>query len=341
MHENDSAVFGRSNCSSILRQTAYEFLQTDKRLGKRLAYLTISGSIAYGTNQEDSDLDLRGFAVESRDSLLLGNAFEQVEDRETDTVVYGLRKFFGLLAACNPNTIEMLGTKPEHVVFMTDIGKLVREHVDIFLSKRAYQSFAGYATDQLRRLQNALAHDSYPEEEKERHILASIQSMMLATKSEYGLFGGEASFEILPSEQEDRTTEICISLHANQIPLRRFLAMNSALSTMLRNYGKLNHRNRKKDERHLRKHAMHLVRLYLTGIDILEGRGIHTYREKDLSMLRDIRSGKVSFDEVFRMADGYRESMQESYQKSKLPDSPDIDAIHRLLLRVYHEMDGA
>ena len=46
--------------------------------------------------------------------------------------------------------------------------------------------------------------------------------------------------------------------------------------------------NRKKDENHLHKHAMHLIRLYLTGIDILEGRGVVTYREKDLPLLKKI-----------------------------------------------------
>ena len=35
-------------------------------------------------------------------------------------------------------------------------------------------------------------------------------------------------------------------------------------------YDKAGHRNHKKDDDHLNKHAMHLVRLLMTGIEILE-----------------------------------------------------------------------
>ncbi|MBQ4495775.1 MAG: nucleotidyltransferase domain-containing protein, partial [Selenomonadaceae bacterium] len=117
----------------------------------------------------------------------------------------------------------------------------------------------------------------------------------------------------------------------------KFLAMNSSLTTMLNNYDKLNHRNRKKDDEHLNKHAMHLVRLYLTGIDILEGRGVITYREKDLPLLRKIRAGEVPFEDIFKMADEFEEQMLSAYKNSKLPDNPDVAKIDKLLLEIYHE----
>lgn len=310
----------------ILQRAEYNFLREDPRLGKNIAYLTLAGSIAYGTNTEQSDTDIRGFAVESVDDLLTGKAFEQVEDRTTDTVIYGLRKFFHLCAGGNPNVIELLGTKPEHILYMNEVGKKVRDNAEIFLSKRAFKSFAGYATAQLRRLQNALAHDSYPEREKNQHILKSIESMMISNREDYEAI----SFKLTDEE-------ILISVDAKELPLRKFLAMNSSLTTMLNNYDKLNHRNRKKDDEHLNKHAMHLVRLYLTGIDILEGRGVITYREKDLPLLRKIRAGEVPFEDIFKMADEFEAQMSSAYKNSKLPDNPDVARIDKLLLEIYGE----
>lgn len=194
------------------------------------------------------------------------------------------------------------------------------------MAKRAFKSFAGYATAQLRRLQNALAHDSYPEREKNQHILKSIESMMMTNREDYEAI----SFKLTDEE-------ILISVDAKELPLRKFLAMNSSLTTMLNNYDKLNHRNRKKDDEHLNKHAMHLVRLYLTGIDILEGRGVITYREKDLPLLRKIRAGEVPFEDIFKMADEFEEQMLSAYKNSKLPDNPDVAKIDKLLLEIYHE----
>ena len=320
---------------NFLNKVEYNFLREDERLGNNIAYLTISGSIAYGTNIATSDIDVRGFAVESINTILTGKNFEQVEDLKTDTVVYGLRKFFKICSQCNPNAIEMLGTKPEHILYIDDVGKKVRDNAEIFLSKLAYKTFLGYATAQLRRLQNAMAHDTYAQIEKERHILKSIQSMMLSSQNEYALENSSIQFEILDSPREDFDKEIFITINAERLPLRNFLAMNHGLTTLLNNYAKLNHRNRKKDENHLHKHAMHLIRLYKTGIDILNGRGIRTYREEDLPLLRKIRSGEISLDDVFKMADEYEEKIFDAYKNSTLPDFPDESKIDKLLIEIY------
>jgi len=65
------------------------------------------------------------------------------------------------------------------------------------------------------------------------------------------------------------------------------------MSNVVKNYSKLNHRNNKKDEPHLNKHAMHLIRLLITGTEVLEGKGINTYREKEREFLLDIRKGNT------------------------------------------------
>ena len=322
------------NFADAIKQPEYEFLHDPSKIRGTLCYLTVSGSYAYGTNNENSDLDIRGVAIEERDDLLLGNGMEQYEDKKTDTVVYGLQKFVSICRNCNPNALEMLGTRPEHVLYMDSVGQLLRDNIEIFLSKKAYQTFAGYATSQLRRIQNAMAHDSYPEEEKERHIKKSIDNMMLFVKDEYDLHEGTFDFDITDGEDGPR---LVASVSVEKMPLRKFIDVNSHLYTLLRNYDKLNHRNRKKDEAHLRKHAMHLVRLYLTGIDILRGNGVHTYREKDLPLLRDIRAGKIPMEEVFKMAEDFEAEIKDAYLTSRLPATPDNKAIDNLLLRIYRE----
>ena len=322
------------NFSEAIKQPEYEFLHDPSKIRGKLCYLTVSGSYAYGTNNENSDLDIRGIAIENRDDLLLGNGMEQYEDKVTDTVVFGLQKFVSICRGGNPNALKMLGTRPEHILFMDDAGKLLRDNIELFLSKKAYQTFAGYATSQLRRIQNAMAHDSYPEAEKERHIKKSIDNMMLFVKDEYSVHEGTFDFAIA---DEEMNPHLVVSVNVNNMPLRKYNDINSHLYTMLRNYDKLNHRNRKKDEAHLRKHAMHLVRLYLTGIDILRGNGVQTYRKKDLTLLRDIRAGKIPMEKVFRLAEDFEAEIKDAYLDSKLPAMPDQKAIDNLLLRIYRK----
>lgn len=314
----------------MIKSPEYDFLRTNEHLGKNIIYLTVSGSRAYGTNNENSDTDIRGVAIERPVEIYGNKTFEQVEDRNTDTVIYALKKYVYLCQGCNPNVIEMLGTREQDIIYINDIGRMLRDNVSLFLTKKAYATFAGYATMQLRRLQNALAHDSYNDEEKEHHILKSIQSMMMNAKNEYELEKGTIDF-IIPDDEN----EIKVNVDMKKLSLRRFLALNSDLNNMLRNYSKLNHRNNKKDELHLRKHAMHLIRLYLTGIDILENEQIITYRENDLPMLRAIRSGDIPFNDVFKMADEYEAIMKKAYENSKLPEDVDVDKINNLLISIY------
>ncbi len=320
-----------SSFDELLVRPEYRFFKTEPRL-KGLCYVTVSGSRAYGTNVESSDLDVRGVVVEDSDDLFLGRPLDTFENHATDTVVYGLRKLVSLLCDCNPSVVELFGTKEEHVLYCDNVGRKLRDNIGLFLSKRAFHSFAGYATQQLRRLQNALAHDSYPKEDKEKHIRASIENMMYALKNQYDLAGGEFVFDTVGNGDD---TEVVVTVRADKMPLRKFSAVNASLHTMVRNYDKLNHRNRKKDDAHLRKHAMHLVRLYLEGSEILRGEGIHTYREDDLSLLRKIRSGEVPIGDVFDMVGELEAKINEAYKTSPLPDAPNRAKVDEFLLSVY------
>lgn len=150
----------------FLANKDYAFLTEDPALGDNVILLTYGGSHAYGTNIATSDTDIRGITFNPIESLLGNTEFEQFEDRNTDTVIYGLNKMIDLLLSCNPNCIEILGCKPEHYFIISPEGQLLLDNRKIFLSRRAIKTFGGYANSQLRRLQNALARDSYPQAEK-------------------------------------------------------------------------------------------------------------------------------------------------------------------------------
>ena len=75
-----------------LKLKEYDFLRTDKNLGNNTILLTLGGSHAYGMDKEDSDLDVRGIALNSKEEILLAKDFEQVVDEPTDTTIYSFNK---------------------------------------------------------------------------------------------------------------------------------------------------------------------------------------------------------------------------------------------------------
>ena len=109
---------------------------------------------------------------------------------------------------------------------------------------------------------------------------------------------------------------------------------------MVNNYEKLNHRNNKKDDNHLNKHAMHLIRLYLMCLDILEKEEIVTYREKEREFLLDIRNGYFQNDdgtyksEFFDLVSEYDKRLKYAKENTSLPKSPNMKQIENFVMDV-------
>ena len=322
-----------------LASKEYEFLRTDKHLGKNIIFLTTGGSYAYGTNVETSALDIRGIAVETSCEILGSSSFEQFENRETDTVIYGLRKILKLMLNCNPNVLEMLGTKDEHIFICNKYGKMIKDNTNLFLSKRAIQSFGGYASAQLRRLQNALARDNYPQKEKEIHMLNTIKTQIATMKDRYEVFSKEnLNIYIDKSKKEDFESELFIDVNFKHYPLRDFKNIYAEMSNVINDYDKLNHRNSKKDANHLNKHAMHLIRLFIMGTELLEGRGINTYRENDREFLLKIRNGEFSYSEIFEMVNDYEKKFDYAAENTCLKDNPDNEVAEELMIAINRDV---
>lgn len=313
----------------------YAFLNSTIFRNHPIQYLTLAGSISYGTNNENSDIDIRGVFLESLDELLsIETRQKHVIDTPTDTTLYSLQEFIKLLCNCNPNVIELLGVNKEHVIYENDLIKSLKNNYSMFLSKKAYFSFAGYANAQLRRLQNALAHDTYDSLEKEQHILKTIQYELNRAESDFNVLNNQ--YKLYIDSSSDNESEIYIDINAQHVPLRNLIARTNQLHATIRNFDKLNHRNRKKDTNHLNKHAMHLIRLFFTGIDILQNGIIKTYRPPhELSLLRDIRNGLIPYNDIFKLADELDHKLKNIAGTCKLPDEPDMNKINTWLKNTY------
>ena len=325
----------------ILQQTEYGFIKTNEHLGRHVILLGLAGSYAYGTNIETSDIDIRGIALNRKSDLIGLTQFDQYVDEDTDTVIYAFNKIVTLLLGCNPNTIELLGLKPEHYLYLNDSGRLLLDNRKLFLSKRAIQSFGGYADAQLRRLQNALARDTFPQSEKEQHILNSVRNAMHDFNHRYRHFeNGSLELFIDKAMNPELDTEIFVNASMTHYPLRDYECMWNTMANVVRDYEKIGKRNKKKDDLLLNKHAMHLVRLFMMALDILEKGEIHTYREKEHNLLMDIRFGKYqkedgTFHESFyEMLTDFEKRLHYAAENTDLPEEPDMEKVQELVMTI-------
>ena len=326
------------NIKKLLKTTEYDFLRTNEHLGENTILLTLGGSHAYGTSKETSDVDIRGIAANSKKDNLLMQDFEQVIDNPTDTTIYSLHKMLGLLANNNPNTIEILGCKPEHYFHKSIIGQSLLDNADMFLSKRAINTFGKYAESQLRRLENKTLLE-LEEKRRQEHIKKTIEKAWYAIEERYAEFSktDHINIEVFATpNNEERDHDLFITTVLSKYPLRDCRAILSEIDAIVRSFDKLGDRNAKamaKDK--IGKHSMHLLRLYMMCIDLLEKHEIITYREDEHDLLMSIRNDEfldekgIPTKEFYKIVDEYERRLEIAAARTTLPDRPDFERIEK------------
>lgn len=324
-----------SEIKSKLHSSEYDFLRSDLNLGENIILLGLGGSHAYGMNNENSDLDIRGIATNSFHNMLIGNDFEEVVNVETDTTVYSFDKMIKLLCSCNPNTIEILGLKPEHYLYLAPVGQALIDNRSMFLSKRAVHSFGGYANTQLRRLENKAAR-LVSQSQMEANILKSIEHAYVDFKEKYFYMPSDAiKLYIDAAINEDYDSEIFMDISLKHYPLRDYRSMWNDIHNIVKSYNKIGKRNEKAiSHDKLGKHMAHLVRLYLMCFDILEKGEIITYREKEHDFLMRIRNGyyldeqRQPTREFYEIVDALEDHLDYLKDHTYLPDSVDMKRVN-------------
>ncbi len=304
------------NFKKIIESKEYDFIRTNPILKDNILFLTISGSYSYGTNINTSDIDIRGVVLDRKSDLLGLTNFEQYFDPETDTVIYSLKKFLKLAKDCNPNIIEMLFCNKEHYLYISPLGKMILDNKHLFLTTKAIYSFTGYANAQLNRLENALCRDVLKEEEKLRHINRSIENVINSFDSKYNL-PKDSIKTYVGQSNEGSNLELLVDFNLKKYPLSNLKSEINEMTNVLRDYNNtVGQRNKKKDDIHLNKHMMHLIKLYLMCNEILEYNDLHTYRKEHV-LLMDIRNGKYR-DENGYLKKEFHDLLNELQNKFEL-----------------------
>ena len=137
----------------------------------QLQYEVIMGSNAYGVSSDKSDMDIYGFCIPNRNIVFVENhirnfdtynrSFEQYQQhhvmdesvpQEFDFTIYNVAKYFRLCADGNPNMIDSLFVPRRCITHTTAVGELVRENRHLFLSKKCWHTFKGYAYSQMHKM---------------------------------------------------------------------------------------------------------------------------------------------------------------------------------------------
>lgn len=325
--------------------------------------ITRHGSRAYGTSTPESDEDFKGIAIPPKEYFLGSQKnFEQAELKDPDTVIYDIRKFFNLAAACNPNIIEVLHTDPSDHILVDPIGRIILENKDKFLSKRIKHTFMGYSIAQLKRIKTHRRWLMNPPKSVPTRAECGLPEQTLIPKDQLMAAEAEIKKEIdrfqfdfmedlsspmriaVSNAMAEMLAELKITSDQHWMAAARKVGLTDNFIELMQKEREYNGKKRefdqyqdwKKNRNHKRfiledkfgydtKHAYHLVRLIRMCREILlTGKVI--VKRHDFQELLDIRNGAWEYDRLIEFAEMEDKALQIIYNESMiLPKTPDFD----------------
>lgn len=124
------------------------------------------GSVAHGTAGDAiDDVDVGGVFVAPITNYFGLTRIEHIERigicGKYDFAIFELRKYIGLLLKSNPNVLSLLWLPQNLYIIQNDWGKVLIENRCLFMSKRLYKTFGGYAYGQLHRMTRLCTNQAY------------------------------------------------------------------------------------------------------------------------------------------------------------------------------------
>lgn len=357
---------------TMLKLDDIKFQKNNEWIKDNILYLGIHGSHCYGLANENSDIDVRGIAFGKRSHYFgISESFSQWSCSEPyDATIFEIKKFFTLASKCNPNALEIIFVNPEHMIHVTEAGKILIQNRNIFLSKKIRYTLSGYAFSQLKRLNNhyhwlinppthlptreEFGLPSYNELQKDKiNIAFSIIQDDFAN--------WDFDWQIL--EPEDRIAlQNSILNHLTKYHLTEdilfnrggaFYNFNSDFMELLRqerkyrsalqtwkDYNKWKEtRNEKRAALEAKfgydsKHASHLMRLMKMCEEVLTTGQLNVNRSNiDAPELIDIKTnGAITYEELIKWAEQQEAKIATLYnQCTILPNSADMNQVNAIL----------
>lgn len=301
-------------------------------------FLSVAGSVAYGVSSDSSDVDVFGFAIPKKSEVFPHTAgeipnfgppkkrFEQwqqygVQDvngltgekTKYDFTIFGIVKLFNLAMQNNPNIIDSLFVPDRFIMHSTQVGNLVRLNRKVFLSKRCYERYKGYAYSQLKKVQ----------------VSSNAPDLM-------EVLGFEQANNIPHSVKfEDVEREISNRIEGKE----RSKTLAHLSGKTIAKYYDVYHKGMAKSKRfedrkifgYETKLVYHIVRLMLHCKQLLTDRDIKF--EENKTVLREIRSGERKFNTLRYWFSEEEKVLDRTFYRSTLPLDVNEEEVKSLLIK--------
>lgn len=309
-----------------------EFAQNNKILE------VVIGSHLYGTATETSDYDYLGIFMPPEEAIFglspvsevnLGTESKDESGKNTaeavDCKYYEFRRILRLMLQNNPNCLEPLYAPDTAIVFCNDIGRELLANADLFPYRGALGRFIGYAHGQKHKMIV-----------KDEHFFTLRDAASELPKLHDKLPIDEAAFKV-----PNIIKPVTIDRHGKTVTTQRRYAIGDlnfpegvtlhyVLAKIEERLAKIGNRSSLVLQHGFdTKFAGHLIRILLELEELLEtGRLVFPLR--DATLLREIRKGQYTCDQVITMANEMETRCEKAKETSPLPNEARFNEVEEL-----------
>lgn len=177
-----------------------------------LLFKVISGSKSFGLDTPTSDTDIKGVYYLPKDQFFGLEYIPQISNETNDEVYYELGRFVELLLKNNPNILEILATPEDCVLYKHPLMEQFR--IEDFLSKLCKETFASYATTQIRKARGLKKKIVNPLEKEKKSLLDFCYVMPVGT---VGTVGTSRDLSVHPNPSvQSNPSALPLSIPAQQ-----------------------------------------------------------------------------------------------------------------------------
>jgi len=331
----------------------------------------VTGSHLYGNSTPESDVDTRGVFIPDRRYFLgFMNRTKQFEDKVSDTTFMEIRQFLNLALDCNPNIIEWLFVPEKDWIVSSEEWERIVEKRDLFLSKKARYTFAGYAFSQLRRIKRHRSWLLHPPKKKPlRSDYGLPEDKKLVGADQIGAFNAilahyfeeikqhhklklqleemQETRDFLSVFQSSKTMDVKMAGSVMSVSDNFLAALdkekryNQALRewNQYQNWKKNRNPERAELERRFgfdSKHGSHLYRLLGECEELLTKKTL-VFPRPDAKLLLDIKNGCWNYETLMEKIGDIDARFDKLYKESPLPKNPDRVAVDNLCIELVEE----
>lgn len=310
-----------------------ELIKPPNFLCTNTMYLTRMGSIAYGVSSNNSDIDIYGVAIPPRDYIFPPNYIDGFDTKDLNFVnwqkhhikdpsanagkgcsydfdIYNIVKYFNLVADCNPNTLDSLFVRREHILHISKSWEVVRDSRKIFLHKGVVHRMRGYAYNQLSSARNCIQYAQPIREFEELHGIShsTTYEQALQDNIKFGL--------------SDVDYNLYLSMWEVGIAKTKRFESQKIHNTDV-------------------KFLYHVFRLVDQAEFILNNFDLDLQEESRVAKMKAIRKGQFTYDQVAQEFSEAEKRLLDLYNTSTLPKNSDRQAIRNLLLITLEDHYGS